>query len=127
MKFLFDENLSPALVRQASARGYAAESAAHNGLCSKPDWLVFQSAFENDQIIVTANVEDYLFLARSAEVHPGVIIFRNGQWRVEQQLILLDSIFDYLENNLQINFINKVLEISSFSPAEWLLIDIPTP
>ena len=62
MRLLIDENLSPRLARWAC-----------------------------DQIVVTVNVGDFLRLAASIEVHPGVIALREAGLSAEQQWLRVQS------------------------------------
>jgi hypothetical protein len=47
---------------------------------------VWRYAFEHDQVVVTINAADFLLLARSVELHPGLIVLRTiaGLSRDEQ-------------------------------------------
>ena len=78
MRLLIDENLSPRLARWACELGTPAEAAVHVGLAGAKDDAVFAHALARDQIVVTVNVGDFLRLAASMEVHPGVIALREA-------------------------------------------------
>ena len=48
---------------------------------------LWRYAFETDQIVATLNARDFLLLARSAELHAGLVVLRvpnlspDDQWR----------------------------------------------
>lgn len=78
MKLLIDENLSPVLARWANESGVFASAVIYVGLQGKPDINIWRYAFENDLVVVTVNVEDFIVLAKGVELHPGVIAFREA-------------------------------------------------
>lgn len=86
MKLLIDENLSPTLVQRLADLQVAAVHVAHVGLAGASDPEVWRYAFENDQVVVTINAADFLYLARTTPVHAGLVVLRThrGLSRVEQ-------------------------------------------
>lgn len=87
MRVLLDENLSPRLVPRLTAKGVTAQHIAHVGKAGMSDADLWSYAFATDQVVATLNARDFLLLARSAELHPGLIVLRtsglppDGQWR----------------------------------------------
>ena len=63
MKLLIDENLSPTLARRAQEIDIPAQALRDVGLIGQSDIHVWQCAWENDLIVVTLNVGDFLNLA----------------------------------------------------------------
>ena len=55
MRFLIDECLSPALVREAQASGSEAYHLAHMGRAGSPDGQVVDYALARDLVLVTNN------------------------------------------------------------------------
>jgi predicted nuclease of predicted toxin-antitoxin system len=78
---LIDENLSPRLARWAC-----------------------------DQIVVTVNVGDFLRLAASMEVHPGVIALREAGLSAEQQWLRVQSALQLIQHDRDTGLINRVLD-----------------
>lgn len=125
MKLLIDENLSPVLARQANQMGIPAEAARDVGLTGATDSRIWRHAWANDQIVVTANVGDFLRLAADYELHPGVIALREaGLTRVEQWERLSQAI-EWVCSECGGDLINRVLEVRS--PKDLHLHDIPPP
>jgi predicted nuclease of predicted toxin-antitoxin system len=91
LQLLIDENLSPRLARWACQQGYPAEAAVHVGLGGADDEAVFAHAFDREQIVVTVNVGDFMRLAATREVHPGVIALREAGLNAEQQWLRVVS------------------------------------
>lgn len=113
MQLLIDENLSPRLARWACDYGYPAEAAVHVGLAGAPDSSVFAQAFSRDQVVVTANVGDFILLAASMEVHPGVIALREAELTAEQQWLRLQAALAYAEQTCGGDLLNRVLEVQA--------------
>jgi predicted nuclease of predicted toxin-antitoxin system len=86
VNLLIDENLSPSLVQRLAAKGVPAVHVAHIGLPGATDPGVWRHAFDHDQVVVTINAADFLFLAGSVDLHPGLIVLRTtaGLSRDEQ-------------------------------------------
>jgi len=76
VNLLIDENLSPSLVQRLAAKGLPAVHVAHIGLPGATDPDLWRYALEHDQVVVTINAADFLFLAGSVELHPGLIVLR---------------------------------------------------
>ncbi len=85
LKLLVDENLSPALVLDLQQRGIDAVHIRDRGLLEATDEEVFQKAYEEDRIVVTANVRDFELLARSCEIHPGILLIETGNLSRDEQ------------------------------------------
>ena len=110
MNFLIDENLSPQLVRVLAERGCSAQHAAHVGLAGSPDAIVWWFAFQHDQVVVTANWEDFLQLASSSDIHPGLIAFRQAGLKRDAQVEWLLFVIDILGSATDL--VNEVIEVS---------------
>ena len=111
MKLLIDENLSPRLAIWANDLGIPSQAVGHVGLQGKSDQIVWEYAYRNDQIVVTINVGDFIHLAGSAELHPGVIVLREaGLNRLEQWERLRDAMA-FVQTECAGELINRVLEI----------------
>jgi predicted nuclease of predicted toxin-antitoxin system len=63
VNLLIDENLSPSIVHHLAAKGVPAAHVAHIGLQGAIDPDVWRCAYEHDQVVVTINAADFLFLA----------------------------------------------------------------
>lgn len=96
MKLLIDENLSPLLASWANERGIEASAAIYVGLQGRPDIQVWKHAFEHSQIVVTVNVGDFIGLARTIDVHPGVIALREAGLDRDGQWSRLDDALHYI-------------------------------
>ena len=113
MQLLIDENLSPRLARWACDYGYPAEAAVHVGLAGAPDSSVFAQAFSRDQVVVTANVGDFMTLAACMEVHPGVIALREAELNAQEQWLRLQAALAYAEQTCGGDLLNCVLEVQA--------------
>jgi predicted nuclease of predicted toxin-antitoxin system len=78
VNLLIDENLSPRLVQLLAAKGVTAAHVAHLGLAGATDPEVWRYAFDHDQVVLTVNAADFLYLASTVALHPGLVILRAG-------------------------------------------------
>jgi predicted nuclease of predicted toxin-antitoxin system len=97
VNLLIDENLSPRLVQLLAAKGIPSAHVAHLGMAGATDPEVWEYAFANDQIVVTVNASDFLRLASSCDLHPGLVVLRTirGLSR-EEQWTWLEPVVDWL-------------------------------
>lgn len=80
------------------------------GLLSATDAEVLERAYDEDRILVTANVADFLKLARARDVHPGIVLFEDGALpRVEQLRLLRIAVVAIADVG---DLVNQVLWIS---------------
>lgn len=116
MKFLIDEDLSPKVAeRLRLENGVDAIHVRDRGLLGRPDPVIMQKAYEEDRILVTANVKDFQRLARSCELHPGIVLVLDGALSRDEQLALLHKAIEELEQKLLEgrDLVNRVLEIEA--------------
>lgn len=111
MKLLLDENVSPRLVGLLAARGIPARHVAYAGLVGSRDDVVFAAALAADEVVVTVNAEDFLDLAAGTDVHPGVIVLREGSLTAEEQWVRLQRALDVVEGREEL--INVVVDVRS--------------
>lgn len=114
MKLLIDENLSPELVARCAQRGVYAVAVAHVGLSGSKDMAVWHCALENDFVVVTANTRDFMNLL-DVELHPGVIMLREGSLSRDEQWNRLELALDHILKNADPAgfMINRVVEVMS--------------
>jgi predicted nuclease of predicted toxin-antitoxin system len=94
---LIDENLSPSIVQRLAAKGVPAVHVAHIGLPGATDPDVWRHAFEHDQVVVTINAADFLYLAGSVELHPGLIVLRTtAGLSPDEQWSWVEPVVDWL-------------------------------
>jgi len=125
MKLLIDENLSPVLARQANLMGIPAAAVRDVGLAGASDARVWRHAWDNDQIVVTANFGDFLRLATGYELHPGIIALREAGLSRAEQWQRLSQAIEWVRSSRAGGLINQVLEVCS--PSVMQLHDIPPP
>ena len=90
MKLLLDENLSPMVaVALAKEDGVDACHVRDRALLGYGDPEVFQRAFEEDRIVVTSNVNDFVTLARQCELHAGLILIEQSVGLKRPQLLVV--------------------------------------
>lgn len=79
-----------------------------------------------DRILVTANVADFEHLARSNELHCGIVVVLDGSLRRTQQLDVLGKIVDTLaaEYAAGRDMVNRVLRVSLDGANEFF--ELPT-
>jgi predicted nuclease of predicted toxin-antitoxin system len=114
VKLLIDENLSPRLVDFCARKDLYAVSVPHVGLSGRADSAIWRYAIENDFVVVTANTRDFIELL-DVELHPGLIVLREGDLSRTEQWERLDRALDRIlrQPNPDRYMINRVVEIIS--------------
>jgi predicted nuclease of predicted toxin-antitoxin system len=127
VKLLIDEHLSPRLIAWcAERRSVYAASVAHVGLAGRSDAEVWGHALEHDFVVVTANARDFLELL-NVELHPGLIVLREGGLSREEQWARLEAALDHVQSQPDpaAYMVNRVVEVVTVS--EVAAREIPTP
>ena len=127
MKLLIDEHLSPRLAGWCGKhRGVYAAPVAHVGLAGRSDVAVWQHALEHDFVVVTTNARDFLELL-DVELHPGLIVLREGGLSREEQWARLEAVLDHVQSQPDpaAYMVNRVVEVVTVS--EVAAREIPTP
>ena len=112
MRLLLDENLSPRVAETlAREDGLDVCHVRDRGMLSAEDSEVLERAFEEDRILVTANVADFERLAHARELHAGIVLIENGVLSREEQLIVLRRVVETLtEAGDLVNHVLRVAE-----------------
>jgi predicted nuclease of predicted toxin-antitoxin system len=122
MKFIIDEDLSPRVARYLCQEFcFDAIAVRDRGLLGATDPEVLEYAFNEDRILVTANVRDFEKLAAAIEVHAGIILIQEGDLLATEQIELMTRAVQVLqaENAIGKDLINRVLYISISGTAKF--------
>jgi predicted nuclease of predicted toxin-antitoxin system len=128
MKFLIDEDLSPKVAERLRIEGGVdVIHVRDRNLLGQPDPVILQRAYDEDRILVTANVKDFQRLARAQALHPGIVLVLGGSLSRDEQLTLMYKAIAELEQELLEgrDMINRVLEIET--NGECNFYDLPLP
>lgn len=115
MKFLIDEDLSPLVARYLCEELLIDAIAVRDrGLLSASDYEVLEYAFQEDRILVTANVRDFERFANAREVHAGIIFITEGYLLRQEQIKIVEKAIVAIESHVKAgqDLINQVLYIS---------------
>ncbi len=115
IKLLIDEDLSPRVAHFLCEKCLIDSiSVRDRGLLSSNDQKILEYAFQEDRILVTANIQDFEELARSCEVHPGIVLVRDGSLLRQEQITIVKNAIQAIEAELKDgrDMINRVLYIS---------------
>ena len=108
VQFIFDECVTPRLVRAAGDAGYFGIHVAAIGWASMSDDLICARAIESNRILVTNNGRDFRRLYRRFRHHPGLLILLPSVgWK--EQVTLFEKLLRYIENEDKV--VDRVLEI----------------
>jgi predicted nuclease of predicted toxin-antitoxin system len=116
MKFLIDEDISPTAARYLCEELLIdAVAVRDRGLLGKNDRYILEYAFNEDRILVTANVVDFERFARVLEVHNGIVFFLEGDLLRHEQIEVLKNVVTAIQAEIDAGreMINRVLYISS--------------
>lgn len=125
MNLLIDENLSPKLVQLLAAKGVAAVHVAHIGLPGASDPELWRYAFEHDQLVLTINAADFLWLAESVDLHPGLIVLRTTEGLSrEEQWQWVEPVIDWLLETGEV-LINRAVVVTG--KGKFHSVNLPVP
>jgi predicted nuclease of predicted toxin-antitoxin system len=115
MKFIIDEDLSPRVARYLCQEFcFDAIAVRDRGLLGATDPEVLAYAFEEDRILVTANIRDFEKLAAVVEIHAGIVLIKEGDLLAVEQIELMAVVIRVLQSEINIgrDLVNRVLYIS---------------
>ena len=115
MKFLIDEDISPTAARYLCEELLIdAVAVRDRGLLGKNDRYILEYAFNEDRILVTANVVDFERFARVLEVHNGIVFFLEGDLLRNEHIEVLKNAVTAIQAEIDAGreMINRVLYIS---------------
>jgi predicted nuclease of predicted toxin-antitoxin system len=114
MKFLIDEDLSPSIARYLCRNLLIdAVAARDRGLLGMTDAQILQYAFDEDRILITANICDFEIFVRNCEIHAGVVFIRNGSLLRDEQIVVVEKAINAIIRELESgqDMINRVLYV----------------
>lgn len=121
VKLLLDENLSAAVARTLCAEdGIDACHVRDRGKLGLKDPEVLDMAFEENRILVTANVDDFVGLARKRELHAGLVLIEDGGLYRDEQIAVIRAAIAVIQNE---DMANRVLWVNLDGTMEFE--DIP--
>jgi predicted nuclease of predicted toxin-antitoxin system len=115
MKFLIDEDVSPRVARYLCQEFcFDAIAVRDRGLLGATDRQVLDYAFNEDRMLVTANVRDFEKLAAAAEIHAGIVLMLDGDLLAAEQLEVMKMVVRALQAEIDAgkDLVNRVLYIS---------------
>jgi predicted nuclease of predicted toxin-antitoxin system len=122
MKFIIDEDLSPRVARYLCQEFcFDAIAVRHRGLLGATDLEVLDYAFNEDRILVTANIRDFEKLAGAAEIHAGIVLMQDGDLLAVEQIEVMAAVVRVLQAEMATgkDLVNRVLYISISGTARF--------
>ena len=116
MKFLVDNPVSPLVAGMLRDAGHDAVHVRDYSLESAPDTIIFERAYNERRIIISADTDFGMLIAKSKQKKPSIILFHHTfSHRPEQQAMLLisnlDQLADVLEDGSIIVFEDKRIRV----------------
>ena len=113
VKLLLDENLSPAVAVTLCGDGVDAAHIRDRGLTGATDPEVLARAYDEDRILVTANVADFHALAKAADLHAGIVYVEDGDLMRDEQADLMRRVVAALQVEFESgrDMVNRVMRI----------------
>jgi predicted nuclease of predicted toxin-antitoxin system len=115
LKFLIDEDLSPSVARYLCEELLIDAIAIRDrGLLGADDRQVLEYAFNEDRILVTANVGDFERFAFLSEVHAGIVFIGDGDLLRNEQIEIVKEAVTAIQTELEAgrDMVNRVLYIA---------------
>ena len=101
MKFLVDNALSPAVAEGLRVLGHDAVHVRDLGLAAATDPVVLRKARVDGRVLLSADTDFGLLLARGREDRPSIVLFRHGaERRPDLQVRLLRDVLPRIEDSL---------------------------
>ncbi len=89
MRFLIDNNLSPAVATGLRAHGHDAEHLRDYGLAAAPDEIVLDRARQEQRVLISADTDFGTLLASSGASEPSVLLVRRISGRRAAQIVAI--------------------------------------
>ena len=116
VKLLLDENLSPAAAVALAANGIDACHVRDRGILGASDHDVLERAYQEDRVLVTSNVDDFVKLAAAREIHAGIVLIeRGGLLRDEQIALVLKVAAKLADHGAMLNDLLRVADDGSMT------------
>jgi predicted nuclease of predicted toxin-antitoxin system len=115
MKFIIDEDVSPRVARYLCQEFcFDAIAVRDRGLLGATDRELLDYAFNEDRILVTANIRDFEKLAAAAEIHAGIVLMLDGDLLAAEQIEVMAIVVRVLQAEIDTgkDLVNRVLYIS---------------
>lgn len=113
MKFLIDNNLSPALSNFLFSIGHDSIHVKELKLETADDHQIFELAYNENRTIISADTDFGYILSKWEFSLPSVILFRYSSYSPQKQFDILKLILPQVENDL-LNGSIVVIEPSRF-------------
>jgi predicted nuclease of predicted toxin-antitoxin system len=115
MKLLIDEDLSPLIASYLCQNMLDAVSVRDRNLLNTPDYEILEYAFQEDRILVTANVKDFERFANIREVHAGIILICDGTLLRREQIEVVNIACSAIIAEIKAgrDMINRVLYVET--------------
>lgn len=113
VKLLLDENLSSAVAVALCREGVDAAHLRDRGLTGATDPEVLARAYDEDRILVTANVADFHALAKAADLHAGIVFVEDGDLMRDEQIELMRQVVAAIDAQHEAgrDMINRVMRV----------------
>ena len=101
MRLLVDNALSPFLAAELRRAGHDAVHVRDLGMAAATDQAIFDLAFQEDRVILSADTDFGMILASRSTAKPSVVIFRQSDKRPTVVLAVLMSSLAQIQEALQ--------------------------
>jgi len=116
MKLLIDEDLSPSIARYlCKDMVIDAVAVRDRNLLNTPDHEILEYAFQEDRILVTANVKDFEKFANARELHAGIVLICDGALLRAEQIEVVNTAVVAIMAEIEAgkDMINRVLYVET--------------
>ena len=112
MKYLLDEDLTPLASVRLQQEGIDIIHLRDRGLVNQrvPDHVVLDLAYNEDRVLLTANVHDFRRLGAARELHAGILLFEAGDTPREGRIVAIRAVIEKVEG-LGEDLVNRIFLI----------------
>ncbi len=123
--FLIDENLSPGLADEVTARGFRGFSVARNTkLRGRGDAIIARHAIDNDLVLVTNNVVDFEEIYIAKECHPGLVFICSENSKLRKRSVQLEMMRWAIDEIMSDCLCQEAIRLTARLERKELVIDI---
>jgi len=81
------------------------------GILGASDHDVLERAYQEDRVLVTSNVDDFVKLAAAREIHAGIVLIERGGLLRDEQIALVREVAEVLADHGAM--INELLRVAA--------------
>lgn len=113
LSLLLDENIAPSVAVHLATEGINAVHVRDRDMLGASDAEVLERSYVEDRVLVTKNVDDFVALARTRDLHAGIILIERGDLLRNEQLASIRSAYHFILRLPDPDMANRALFVAT--------------